>query len=166
MSWSGRCAGGVLEGEDTITMRLLRSAVGETNFRASFSSGRLVGEPTLLTGVEPRVPQQQRAQERQAPEKPVSRRVTLEAFSLSCPSFPVIGPGMKLGERLPRVTREELTFEIPGQEHGCWSTSHALFATCQEIECPGKVLSQQRKSQCVEHFRAEATSKCGPDFFK
>ena len=182
LSWSGRCSGGVAEGEGIAGVRLRDGTV--LQMRGSISGGRLDGEPTVvsapwLTGSkadqdeEPRAPQQQ-VQEPQAPEKPPSRRVTLEEFPLSCPSFPVIGPGMKVGTRT--FTEVNFTFEIPGQEYACWNTAHSLFAVCQEanccvkrgewVECDENAISQQDRGQCVAHFRQEAERKCGPDPYR
>ena len=180
LSWSGRCSGGIAEGEGIAGVQLRDGTI--LQMRGSWSGGRPDGELTVvsapwLTGSkadqdeEPRAPQQQ-VQEPQAPAKPVSRRVTLEGFSLSCSNLPFIGPGMQLGHRMPVVTRENLTFEIPGQEHGCWNTIHSIIATCQEWECDERPHpSQREREQCVEHFQIEATnrrrlSKCGPDPYR
>ena len=170
LSWSGSCPGGVAEGDGIAGVRLRDGTV--LQMRGSLSGGRLDGEPTVVSAPwlagseadqdqEPKVPQQQQAQELQAPEKPASRRVTIEGFSYSCPSLPVIGPGMKTGRNMPVVTTEDLTFEIPGQEAQCWNNVAGLTAVCEEWQCDAKTISQQQRRRCVEHFQREGTNKCG-----
>ena len=170
LSWTGRCSGGVAEGEGIAGVQLKDGTI--LHMRGSLSGGRLVGQVTVVSapwltggnadqGREPKAPQQQQVQKRQEPAKPVSRRVTLEGFSLSCPSLPVVGPGMKTGRRMPVVTTEDLTFEIPGQEGACWSAVAGLTAACEEWICDAKSISQRQRGRCVEHFQREGTSKCG-----
>ena len=175
VSWSGRCSGGVIEGEGTLGYQENDGTVHY--FKGSFWGGHIVGELTWTAtaekeetdqGGERRTHQQQQAQERQAPERPVSRRVTIEGFSLSCPSFSLIGPGMDLGPyaRIRRSPAADWTFEIPGEGNKCWQGMYSVFASCEEFNCREKSISQQERDQCIRHFREEATSKCGPDPYK
>ena len=86
--------------------------------------------------------------------------VSIDGFNLSCPEFPLIGPGMKVGDTI--FNKEDYwTFEIPQDKLGCASSIISAIATCLEVTCNYKPLPRRENQQCANHFKEQGIEKCG-----
>ena len=86
--------------------------------------------------------------------------VSIDGFNLSCPEFPLIGPGMKVGDTI--LNKEDYwTFEIPQDKQGCASLIVSAIASCLEVTCNYKPLPRRENQQCANHFKEQGIEKCG-----
>ena len=86
--------------------------------------------------------------------------VSIDGFNLSCPEFPLIGPGMKVGDTI--FNKEDWwTFEIPQEKHACGSILHSAIASCLELYCNYEPLPGRENQQCANHFVDQGVNKCG-----
>ena len=86
--------------------------------------------------------------------------VSIDGFNLSCPEFPLIGPGMKVGDTI--FNKEDWwTFEIPQEKHACGNILHSAIASCLELYCNYEPLPGRENQQCANHFVDQGVNKCG-----